>query len=165
MKKIIIVCIAAVLLPTMLFAEMSIGPAAFLKSPVLLGQKVDVSALNVDQFSFGGDLRLRLGLFQAEGLVMYSAGDIQSLNCYLDAGISIDILMFSLSLGAGPNFTKNLGQTGLLRTGINARAGADIRIGDITTGLSYIMDLNVTNTNISLQNSSGLLGVHVLFKL
>lgn len=165
MKKMLGICIISALLPAMMFAELSIGPAAFLKSPVLIGQNIDVSALNVNQFSFGGDVRYRLGILQLEGLMLYSAGSVQSLNFYLDGGISIDILMLSLSLGAGPNFIKVLNHDGVYQTGFNAKAGADIQFEHITVGASYIMDLNVSNAGISLRNSAGLLGLHMLFKL
>ena len=41
------------ILPAMVFAQLSLGPAVYLKSPVLLGQDNDIDEVNVDQLSFG----------------------------------------------------------------------------------------------------------------
>jgi hypothetical protein len=72
MKRFFVLMALSLILPAMAFAQLSVGPAAFLKSPVLLGQAIDVDEVNVNQFSFGGDVRYRLGWFQAEGLLLYS---------------------------------------------------------------------------------------------
>jgi hypothetical protein len=133
-----------------------------LQGPVLIGQPIDAGNVNVNQFSFGGDLRLKLAWFQAEGLLLYSAGDIQSLNTYLDAGLALDLAIFRLSLGVGPNFAANFGQSAPVQAGLNAKLGADIKLGPISVGLSYIMALNLANA-VNVQTGSGLLGVQVLF--
>ena len=54
----------------------------------MLGQPTDINNLNVNQFSFGGDLRFKLSWFQAEALLLYSAGDVNSLNA--DNGLYIN---------------------------------------------------------------------------
>jgi len=51
MKKILLILAVLVILPVVAFAEFGIGGAAFYKSPVLLGQPIDVANMNVDQFS------------------------------------------------------------------------------------------------------------------
>jgi len=164
MKKLFLILAIVVILPVAVFAEWGVGGAAFYKSPVLLGQPVDLGNLNVDQFSFGGDVRLKLGWFQAEGLLLYSAGDIDSLNLFLDAGVALDLAFLRLSLGAGPNFTNNFGQSPAVQAGLNAKVGADVKLGPISLGLSYIMSLNIDN-GIDIATSSGLLGIQVLFWL
>ncbi len=167
MRKLVLVLAALAILailPIAAFAEFGIGGAAFYKSPVLLGQPIDVANANVDQFSFGGDLRLKLGWFQAEGLVLYSAGQAQSLNIYLDGGVALDIAILRLSLGIGPDFAANFGQSYPVQAGLNAKVGADIKLGPISFGLSYIMALNLAN-GFNVQTSSGLLGAQVLFWL
>jgi hypothetical protein len=153
-----------VILPAAVFADWGIGGAAFYKSPVLLGQPIDIVNLNVNQFSFGGDVRLKMGWFQAEGLLLYSAGDVNSLNAFLDAGVALDLAIIRLSLGAGPCFTYNFGQSTAVQAGLNAKIGADIKLGPISFGLSYIMALDITN-GIDVSTSSGLLGAQVLFWL
>jgi hypothetical protein len=163
MRKVILILAVLVIMPIALFAEFGLGGAAFYKSPVLLGQSVDAGNMNVNQFSFGGDARLKLGWFQAEGLLLYSAGDVQSLNTYLDAGLALDVAILRISLGAGPNFTYNLNQNShTLQAGLNAKVGADIVLGPISFGLSYIMAMNLDN-GIDIKTSSGLLGAQILF--
>jgi hypothetical protein len=162
MKKLVLILAVLLILPVAVFADWGIGGAAFYKSPVLLGQPVDISNLNVNQFNFGGDLRLKLSWFQAEALVLYAAGDINSLNAYLDAGLALDVAILRLSLGAGPNFTYSFGKSSPMQAGLNAKVGADVKLGPISFGLSYIMALNFDN-GLYVTTSSGLLGAQVLF--
>lgn len=161
MRKLILILVL-VILPVAVFADWGIGGAAFYKSPVLLGQPIDTSNLNVDQFSFGGDLRFKLSFFQAEALLLYSAGDTNSINAYLDAGLALDVAILRLSLGAGPNFTYNFGESSPVQAGLNAKVGADVMLGPISLGLSYIMALNLNN-GLYINTGSGLVGVQVLF--
>ncbi len=161
MRQIFIVLLVLAL-PVAAFADVGIGAAAFYKSPVLLGQPVDIENVNVDQISFGGDVRLKLGWFQAEGLALYSAGVVDSLNVYLDAGLALDVAIVRLSLGAGPNLVYNIGESSPIRTGLNAKVGADVMLGSISVGLSYIMAMNF-DSGFRVDTGSGLLGVQVLF--
>ena len=163
MRRVCVILAVMMILPTFAFAQLALGPAAFLKSPVLLGQAVDVSELNVNQFSFGGDVRYRVGWFQAEGLLLYSLGEVNSLDIFLDAGVALDISIVSLSIGAGPNFTNNLGQSPPVQAGLNAKAGADLRLGPVSVGVSYIMAMTIDDFTVNVKASSGLLGVQVLF--
>ena len=162
MRKLFLILAVLMILPVAVFADWGIGGAAFYKSPVLLGQPLDLGNLNVDQFSFGGDLRFKLGWFQAEALVLYSAGEVNSLNAYLDAGVALDVAILRLSLGAGPNLIYNFGQSSPTQAGLNAKVGADLMLGPISVGLSYIMALNLDN-GFYVRTGSGLLGVQVLF--
>ena len=164
MRRLVLILAVLAILPAAVFADWGIGGAAFYKSPVLLGQSVDASNVNVNQFSFGGDLRFKLSWFQAEGLLLYSAGDIQSLNLYLDAGLALDVAILRLSLGIGPNFVYNFNQSSPAQAGLNAKIGADLMLGPISVGASYIMVLNLSN-GVNVQTKSGLLGVEVLFWL
>jgi hypothetical protein len=165
MKRVFVLIAFMAILPAMVFAQLSVGPAVYLKSPVLLGQEIDIDEVNVNQFSFGGDVRYRIGWFQAEGLLLYSTGDVDSLDLYLDAGVALDVAIVTLSIGAGPNFTNNFGESHASQAGLNARVGADIQLGAISVGASYIMALNITDYRFSVQKSSGLLGAHVLFQM
>jgi hypothetical protein len=162
-KAFLILCILAIV-PVAVFAELGVGGAAFYKSPVLLGQAVDASGVNVNQFAFGGDARFTLGWFQAEGLLLFSAGSVSSLNLFLDAGLALDLAMFRFSLGAGPNLTYNFTHSPATQAGLNFKAGADLKLGPISVGLSYIMALNISN-GIDVTTGSGLLGASVLFWL
>jgi hypothetical protein len=162
MKKLALMIVVLSILPAAIFAQLGFGAAAFYKSPVLLGQPLDLNNHNVDQFSFGADLRLKLGLFQAEGLALYSAGTVSSFSTYLDAGLGIDIAILRFSLGAGPNFIANFGATKPVQAGFNAKAGVDLQIGKMSVGLSYLMALNIAN-GADVNTSFGLLGAQILF--
>lgn len=163
MRRKILILAALVLLPVTLFAQLGIGPAAYYKSPVLLGQSVDSDELNVDQFSFGGDLRFKFSLLQLQALALYSASeDVKSLDIFLDAGLALDIAILRLSAGAGPNFIYIFGESSPVRAGLNGKIGADLMLGNISVGLSYIMVLNIDD-GIDLDTSAGLLGAQVLF--
>jgi hypothetical protein len=162
MKRLILILGILVILPTAVFADGAIGGAVFYKSPVLLGQSVDTENLNVNQFTFGGDARLKLTWFQAEALLLYSAGDVNSLNLFLDAGVALDVAILRLSAGAGPDFVFNFGEDSPAQAGLNAKIGADLMFGPISVGLSYIMAMNIDN-GLYVRTSSGLLGAQVLF--
>lgn len=164
MKRVLLILAVAMILPAVAFAQLGVGPAAFFKSPVLLGQSIDVDEVNVNQFSFGGDLRYRLGWFQAQALGLYSAGEINSLDLYLDAGVALDVAIVTLSFGAGPNFTNNFNTSPATQAGLNARTGADVHLGPVSVGVSYIMSLNLDH-GIDIRTSKGLLGAQVLFWL
>jgi hypothetical protein len=166
-KSVVVLAVLAILaiLPAAAFADFGIGAAAFGKSPVLVGQSNDTNNLNVSQFSFGGDMRLKLSLFQAEALVLYASGNgVNSFNTYLDAGVAVDLSILRLSLGAGPNFIYNSGANSGAQVGLNVKAGADVMLGQISFGLSYIMAMNIAN-GVQIATNSGLLGVSVMFWL
>jgi len=163
MRKIVLILAVLVILPTLVFAQgVGIGGAAFYKSPYLLGQIPDVANVNVSQFVFGADVRVRISIFQAEGLLLFATGSLSSINAYLDAGVALDIAIVRLSLGAGPNFTFNIGDSAPVQAGLNAKLGADIKLGPISFGLSYIMTLSIDN-GIHPNTGSGLLGAQVLY--
>jgi hypothetical protein len=104
--------------------------------------------MGVTSLSFGGDVRLKVGLFQAEALVLYSAGEVYSFDAYLDAGIVVDVAAFRLSLGAGQSFTNNMGQGNPIQAGFNAKAGAEVMLGHFSVGISYIMALGANADDI-----------------
>lgn len=159
------VILGLMILPAMVFAQLSVGPAIYFKSPILIGQEVNSNELNVTQFSFGGDARYRIGWFQAEGLLLYSTGAVNSLDLFLDAGVALDVGPFILSLGAGPNFTNNFGKGRAMQAGLNTKTGVGLQLGEIIVGASYITALNISDRSFQVNRSSGLLGAHVLFQL
>lgn len=164
MKKLIVALALLAIVSSAAFAEVGLGAAAFYKSPMLVGQPLDVANMNVNQFSFGADARYKIGWFQAEGLLLYSAGVVSSLNAYLDAGVALDLAIFRFSFGIGPNFSNNFGQSYPIQAGLNAKIGADVKLGAVTMGLSYIMAMNVSN-GLYINTASGLFGVQFLYWL
>ena len=43
------------------------------------------------------------------------------------------------------NFIYNFGESSPFKAGLNAKAGADIKLGPVSSGLSYIMAMNIDN--------------------
>ncbi len=159
--KALLAAVVLAVLPAAAFAEVGIGGAAFYKSPVLVGQDPSSLDLNVNQFTLGGDLRLKLSILQGEALLLYAAGDVQSLNIYLDAGLALDVLFLRLSAGVGPNFVFVFGESNPLQNGLNAKLSADLKLGRISVGVSFIMDMSLDG-GIDVNTSSGLLGAQLL---
>ncbi len=162
MTKRVLIVLALCLVPLLSFAELGVGGAAFFNSPVLIGQEV-TSGLFSNGLSFGGDLRFKLAILQLEGLGLVTvAGGSTALNLYTDVGLALDLLFLRLSLGVGPNFTYEFGGADPFMPGFNAKANADIKLGKLSVGLSYIMGLTV-DSGIALDKSTGMLGVSVLY--
>lgn len=164
MKKIAVLLAIAALSVSAAFADLGVGAAAFYKSPVLIGQPIDLENVNVAQFSFGADVRLKIEWLQLEGLLLYSAGEVNSLVLYADAGLALDLAIVRLSLGAGPSFTGNFDNANTMQAGLNVKLGADLMLGAASLGLSYIMAMNIDN-GVVITTSSGLLGLDLLFWL
>lgn len=164
MKRIIIALAALLIVPALSFAQVAVGGAAFVKSPVYLGNDSVNEKLDVNQLCFGGDVRLKNDWFQAEALVMCATGEVVGLDVFTDLGIAVDVAAVRFSLGAGPNVNWNFGVTPLFQTGMNAKIGADVMFSDISVGVSYIMSLKY-NERVEIYNKSGLFGVQVLFWL
>lgn len=162
MKKLLVILAVMMMVPMASFAQLAVGGAAFLKAPVLIGQPVDLGNMNVNQFSFGGDARLKISLFQLQSLMLFSAGDVSSLDIFLDAGVAVDVAMVRLSAGAGPNFVWNFDCTPPLQAGLNAKIGADVLIDNMSLGISYVMAMYYNN-RVDINTGTGLLGVQVLF--
>lgn len=161
MKKSLFLLAVMAFVPALMFAELGIGGAAMLTSPSLLGQPVKSEYLNVNQFSFGGDIRIKEGMLQAQSLIFCSAGEVSGLDMYLDAGVAFDVAMFRLSAGLGPNITWNFGKNPVLQAGMNGKIGADIMLDKVSIGMTYLMALK-RNEPMSVNTGAGLLGFNVL---
>jgi hypothetical protein len=167
MRKIRIGLLAMALIPAMAFAQtaqVALGPAVFFKSPILLGQEIDVDALNTNQISLGADLLFRVAWFKAEALALVSLGEVHSVNMFLDAGVSVDVDLVTFSFGIGPNFTGNFNGSRPVQAGLNARFGLDLLMGMNSLGISYITAFNIED-QIVIGTRTGLLGAHLLFWL
>ena len=88
-----------------------------------------------------------------------------ALDLYTDVGLALDVLILRLSLGAGPNFTYVFGGAAdPAMFGFNIKANADLKLGRVTVGLSYLTGL-VIDGGLAWDKSTGLLGASVLFWL
>jgi hypothetical protein len=162
MKRIFLVGLV-LLLPAAVFADIDfgVGGAALYNSPLLVGGEISKPDLNVNKFSFGPDLRFKWSILQLEALALGSIGDYSSFDTYLDAGLAFDILFLRLSAGGGLSLNYNFEDKSLDK-GFNAKLNADVKLGRLSLGLTYIMDLTL-NPKIDLKASQGLLGASVLF--
>ena len=169
MKKTLILVLVLAFIPLLSFAELGLGASAFLNNPVLIGQEATASELREGGFTFGGDARLKLSILQLEALGLVSVGDsTTSIDLYADAGLALDLAILRLSLGAGPTVFFLLNDaTNPVLAGYNVKANADVKLGRISVGLSYIMGLIVEDGlfNVKLNKSTGMLGANVLFWL
>jgi hypothetical protein len=164
MKKTLIIVLVLAFIPLLSFADFGLGASAFFNSPVLIGQDIDGATLRDGGFTFGADARfIFLKFIQLEALGLVTLGDTPSVDLYADAGVAFDIAFLRLSLGAGPTaffLLDNVADPTLL--GFNAKANADIKLGRISFGLSYIMGL-IVEDGVKLDKSTGMLGANVLF--
>ncbi len=160
MKKVFWIVSIALLPPLGLFAETGFGVTAMYQSPMLSGRGPAPSTLDWDDFSFGGNLRFKLAFLQAETLALLTPGGGPALEGYLDGGLALDLFVLRLSAGVGPDLRYRF-DTGELRTGLNAKANVDLKLGRVSFGLSYILALDVQD-GISLDRSNGLLGLTLL---
>jgi hypothetical protein len=187
MRKFILVFLI-LLIPAFAFAEARVGPVAFLNFPLIQDEQLDVpdlQKLNVSDFSFGADFRLKLAIFQASAMALFTPGLKEvnlpgktvplppSADVFLDGGIAIDITKVRLGLGIGPNFSFFFGNSDLISdpvsAGINLKATADIVLGSFSIGLIYLtqfdMDLDEAAQILSADKTKGLFGVAALFEL
>jgi hypothetical protein len=168
MKKTLILALVLAFIPLLSFAELGLGASAFLNNPVLIGGDTDVSEWGKGGFTFGADARLKLKILQLEALGLLSLGEeVTSIDLYADAGLALDLAILRLSLGAGPTlfFVLNDSIDDNVLAGYNVKANADIKLGRISVGLSYIMALIVQDGlfNIQPDLKTGMLGANVLF--
>jgi hypothetical protein len=164
MKKTLLLVLVLAFIPLLSFAELGLGASAFFNSPVLIGQDVDKSELRENGFTFGADARWKfLKFLQLEALGLVTLGDNKSIDLYADAGLALDLAILRLSAGVGPTVFFLLDDvTDPTLLGFNAKANADIKLGRLSVGLSYIMGLMVDD-GIALDKSTGMLGANVLF--
>jgi hypothetical protein len=163
MKKVLLLVLVLTFVPLLSFAEIGIGASAFFNSPVLVGADVDTHELWDGGFTFGGSFRWKLWILQLDALALVTLDETNSLGLYPNVGLGFDLAILRLSAGVGPNviflFDSPTDPTLL---GFNAKANADIKLGPLSFGLSYIMALNLDN-GIALDRSTGMLGANVLF--
>ena len=159
------------LLPVALFAQLQVGGTALYNYP-LSGDAGDASAVTPSDFTFGADARLKILFFQGSGLALFTPGSETvpgNIDIFLDGGVSFDVAMLRLGLGVGPNFRVPLGEGATTGFGLNVKATADLMLGDLSLGLSYLnkfeLDFSQAEQLLDQDYSQGLLGVSLLFTL
>lgn len=181
MRKALCILIA-LLLPIGLFAQFQVGVTGLYASPLTpeaIGN-FDLASISIDDFAFGGDVRFALGPLQLSALGLYSPEyydsywdeyNPASLLLLTDVGLKLDLWIFRLAAGIGPNFEFDfydpsypIESTDVFQLGGNIKLNADIVIGPVQFGLSYtiLTNLNFADIVSSLENPYGYAGVSVL---
>ncbi len=167
MKKTIIVLL--ILLSVAISApalSLWVGPNAYYAKAIVPDSvtKSNISDIKIDDLAFGAEARLYLG--PIEGSVSAEYLGSKKILILTDAGLSLDILLFRLGLGLGPNFGITL-DGGKAAMGGNLRATAEIKLGSIAAGLSWIslVEFNQSSIADAFNNPYGFLGATLTFKL
>ena len=176
MKRMLIV-FAVLLLPVAVFAQLQVGATALYNFPYF-EDTVSPAELDASDFTFGADARLRLFIFQASALALFTPGytDVMdnevagNIDLIVDGGLSFDLLFLRLGLGVGPSLRINLDSgTEATGVGLNVKAPADVMLGSFSVGLSYLnqfeFDSSDANQLLDQDYTKGLLGVSVLLSL
>lgn len=197
-KKIIVLVLAILLvLPASIFAidliGLRVGPAAMLNAPISLeGLDPDYfTTLTLDDLTFGVDARLNLSILEGNVMALVTPATFEGeivgayLDAYVNAGLSIELLsLLKVGVFAGPMFSFYVDETGvsggpeneddLLSAGLNLRLTADVVLGGISVGATYIVETDVLLGDLiagTVQpdqvfvNPMGKAGVSVLFSL
>jgi hypothetical protein len=165
MRKTLILVLVLAFIPLLSFAELGLGASAFFNSPVLIGQPIDKSELRENGFTFGADARFKfLKFLQLEALGLVTVGGNTSIDLYADAGLALDLAFLRLSARVGPTVFFLFDGSDPALAGFNAKANADIKLGRLSVGLSYIMGL-IVDQGVALDKSTGMLGANVLLWL
>ena len=167
MKKLIVVLMIA-LLPTLAFAiDFQVGGTAMYKG-LLEDIESGITDIGLDDFTFGAEARLSLGLLQGAAAVLYYPGDYPSLVALTDIGVTLNLAIVRLGAGIGPNFYIPLsdgGSTGAI--GLNLKGAVDLQLGGISVGLVgyyYLASLEDIGADL-FETAQPWLGLTVLFKL
>lgn len=169
MKRLLILFVV-LLVPVGLFAQIQVGGTALYKFPILEAGPPD--DLDLSDFAFGADARLKIAFLQVSGLALFTAGEVEgaTIDIFLDGGLSFDIMLFRLGLGLGPNLRYTMGPGATpLGAGLNVKATADVMLGSFGVGLTYLasfeLDFSAASELLNADYSKGLLGISVLFEL
>jgi len=179
MKKLVIVLLI-LMIPMAVFAksDFRLGPTVYLSHPIIQDSTVDPAGLDLSDFSFGADLRLKLSIFHLQGMALFTPGAAAialpaSTDIFIDAGLAFDILFLRLGLGVGPNFSIFFGQPNDIdpySMGANAKATLDFRFNRFSIGVNYLLqfDFDLDNPGgsiLSADKTQGLFGIDFLIRL
>ncbi len=193
MKKTMITLMAILLLavPFSVFAGdgLWVGPTAMYNTPVTLGYLVenyDEVVFNPENFSYGAEARLDIGIFQASVNAIYSPTTYAEVRMigpsYIDLGPSLeasanlgiyaDLGIVGLGLGAGPRYLVLLDEAvdefEPFSLGYNVKAEADLILGSTIFSayfMGYTNDLEAFADEADIENMMGQAGLSVLFQL
>lgn len=139
MKK-LFVLLLVVALPVAVFADLQVGAVGMYNGGI---DKIRAKTVGVDDFTFGAEARLKLGIFQAAVTGLYYPMDAAVMRppaivAVTDVGLAFDVLFLRLGAGIGPNFAIPIGEDGAgepAKLGANIKLTTDFRLGNLSLGL------------------------------
>jgi hypothetical protein len=169
--KKLVVLLLVVLLPAFAFADFQVGGVGMYKGTIAQLKAKDVG---IEDFTFGGEARIKLGIFQGGLTALYYPEDLTrpaAIVALTDVGLAFDILFLRLGAGIGPNFAIPVGDSGAgdpWKLGLNMKLSTDFRLGNLSLGLVgfYYFDSFSDLKNIGDKfKALPWLGVTAMFKL
>ncbi len=143
-----------------------IGPNAYYASAITPDSvsESSVSKVTIEDLAFGGEARLYLGALTGSISAEYLGS--KKILILTDAGLNLELLLFRLGLGLGPNYGISL-DGGKSKLGGNLRATAEVKLGGIAAGLSWVSMVEFDKSSIAdaFKNPYGFLGVTLNFKM
>ena len=146
-----------------------VGPTAFYNI-FLDPEDLESHEFDSDNFSYGIDARLRMGLLEGSLMAIYypssdTGGYSDVLAVYANAGANLNLSIFNVGLSGGTNFLiiDDDAIDEAIDFGVNLKATADVMLGNIALGFYYMAILD-TFEDFDADNISGNVGVSLLFK-
>lgn len=154
MKKILIV-LSILFVSTALHAQfLQFGPVAMLTAPLSKPEGVEsYDSLGIEDFRFGADVRVNLGLLQAGVLGLFEApganGLLEPGQVILvpTIGVNASLLIFDVGIGIGPGLEFNFGDDSIERAadfGIHLKGTADVNLGKFSIGVILGTSYSIT---------------------
>lgn len=171
MKK-LFVLLLVVAIPVAVFADMQLGVVGMYNGGI---DALQAKTVGVDDFTFGAEARLKLGIFQGSvtGLYYPEVALVRpaAIVAATDVGLAFDILFLRLGAGIGPNFAIPVGDSGAgepAKFGANIKLTTDFRLGSLSLGLVgfYYLESFADLKNVGeIFTDLPWLGITAMFKL
>jgi hypothetical protein len=174
--RILAISVLLVFVSAATFADFQIGAVAMYKGDP---STLSASGLGLQDFTFGLDTRLNLGILQGGISALYYPADITtagpipaSLVALTDIGLCLDILFIRIGAGIGPSFSIPLESGAPVRdalpVGVNMKLAGDVMLGDFSLGLVFVYYVNSFSDFAEpefFRLARPFIGVSVLYKL
>jgi hypothetical protein len=154
MKKILIILSFLMITSAASAQILQLGPVAMLTTPVVTPSGVSsYDSLGLEDFRFGADARLNLGLLQIGLLAVIEAPGTDALLepgeiiLVPTIGVNTSLLIFDVGIGIGPSFEFNYGDSEISDPadfGIHLKGTFDVNFGSFSTGLILGSALDLT---------------------
>lgn len=137
MKK-LFVLLLVVALPVVAFADFQLGAVGMYNGGI---DQLKAKTVGVDDFTFGAEARLKLGIFQGAVTGLYYPMNEDAMRppaivAVTDVGLAFDLLFLRLGAGIGPNFAIPIGEDNdVAKLGANIKLTTDFRLGNLSLGL------------------------------